>query len=75
MICNTFLADFDEDNEIGRSDLNKILRCLTRNELTEKEMSFVVDKVRFEIFITRHLYIYQKDALCVCLFVCLFVQV
>lgn len=48
--CLTLLADFDEDKELGRNDLHKTLRCLSRNELTEEEMSFVVNKVRFEFF-------------------------
>ncbi|CAE1156223.1 CIB2 [Acanthosepion pharaonis] len=39
------IYDFDEDKELGRNDLHKTLRCLSRNELTEEEMSFVVNKV------------------------------
>ncbi|XP_045156241.2 calcium and integrin-binding family member 2-like [Mercenaria mercenaria] len=39
------IYDFDGDNFLNRFDLEKTLRCLTRNELTVDEVSFIVDKV------------------------------
>ncbi|XP_052796384.1 calcium and integrin-binding family member 3-like [Mya arenaria] len=39
------IYDFDGDNHLSRYDLQQTLRCLTRNGLTEEEISFVVDKV------------------------------
>lgn len=39
------IYDFDGDSFLNRIDLERTLRCLTRNELTEEEVSFVVEKV------------------------------
>lgn len=39
------IYDFDCDNYISRDDLEKTLTCLTKNELTDEEKQFVVDKV------------------------------
>ncbi|KAL5005510.1 hypothetical protein ScPMuIL_018966 [Solemya velum] len=39
------IYDFDTDNYLNKKDLEKTLLCLTRNELTSEEVSFVVDKV------------------------------
>ncbi len=30
---------------IGKSDLEKTIRCLTREELTEEEVEFITDRV------------------------------
>ncbi|XP_064608428.1 calcium and integrin-binding family member 3-like [Liolophura sinensis] len=39
------IYDFDGDNYLGRGDLEKTLRSLTRNELSSDDVEFVVDKV------------------------------
>lgn len=39
------IYDFDGDNYLGKEDLRSTLRCLTRNELSEEEVEFVVEKV------------------------------
>lgn len=39
------IYDFDGDNYLNRLDLELTLRCLTRNELTKDEISFIVEKV------------------------------
>ena len=44
-ICHSAFTDFDGDSFLNRIDLERTLRCLTRNELTEEEVSFVVEKV------------------------------
>ncbi|XP_062575707.1 mesenchyme-specific cell surface glycoprotein-like [Saccostrea cucullata] len=38
-------TDFDGDNYLGKEDLQCTLKCLTRNELSEEELNFVVEKV------------------------------
>lgn len=45
--CYWFIRwiDFDGDNYLGKEDLRSTLRCLTRNELSEEEVEFVVEKV------------------------------
>lgn len=45
--CYSFIRwiDFDGDNYLGKEDLRSTLRCLTRNELSEEEVEFVVEKV------------------------------
>ena len=40
-----FIVDFDCDNYISRDDLERTLTCLTKNELTDDEKQFVIDKV------------------------------
>ena len=40
-----FILDFDGDNFLNKTDLERTLRCLTRNELTAEEVAFVVEKV------------------------------
>ena len=39
------ISDFDSDSFLNRIDLERTLRCLTRSELTQEEVSFVVEKV------------------------------
>lgn len=39
------IYDFDGDNFLDDLDLQNTLRCLTRNELTEDEIAFIVEKV------------------------------
>ncbi|CAL1548694.1 unnamed protein product, partial [Lymnaea stagnalis] len=39
------IYDYDGDNFLGRSDLEKTLKVLTQNSLTSEETKFVVDKV------------------------------
>lgn len=39
------IYDFDGDNFLNREDLEQTLLCLTRKELTDEEVSFVIEKV------------------------------
>jgi len=39
------IYDHDQDDLIGRSDLEKVLRCLTREELTDDEVQFIIDRI------------------------------
>ncbi|KAK3097113.1 hypothetical protein FSP39_006498 [Pinctada imbricata] len=39
------IYDFDGDNYLNKQDLELTLKCLTKEELTPEEVSFVVDKV------------------------------
>ena len=41
-----FLEDFDRDEYIGRDDLERSVRCLTREELTNEEVEFIADRVK-----------------------------
>lgn len=43
-LCH-FLQDFNDDDFICKSDLEKTLNKLTRNELTEDEVRMVCEKV------------------------------
>lgn len=39
------IYDFDEDDQLGRDDLSKMIRCLTRDELTDEEVEFIIERV------------------------------
>jgi len=39
------VTDFDGDNFIGRHDLKQTLSRLSRDELSDEEAAFIVDKV------------------------------
>ncbi len=38
--------DFDNDDHIGHVDMGNIIRSVTRNELSAKDVQFVTDRVR-----------------------------
>lgn len=42
------IYDFDGDNFLSTMDIEKTIKCLTRNELTDEEVSFIVGKVMQE---------------------------
>ncbi|KRX35358.1 Calcium and integrin-binding family member 2, partial [Trichinella sp. T8] len=42
------IYDFDQDNMIGRDDIEKAIRCLTREELTEDEVEFIISRIMDE---------------------------
>uniref|UniRef100_A0A915JY70 EF-hand domain-containing protein n=1 Tax=Romanomermis culicivorax TaxID=13658 RepID=A0A915JY70_ROMCU len=39
------IYDFDMDDKIGKEDLEKTLRCLTREELSQEEVDFIIERV------------------------------
>lgn len=41
---NTF-SDFDGDDYLNQDDLSKIIRCLTRDELSDDEIGFITARV------------------------------
>lgn len=41
------VSDFDGDDQLGHDDLEKMIRCLTRDELTDEEVEFIIDRVCF----------------------------
>ncbi|XP_041367026.1 calcium and integrin-binding family member 3-like isoform X2 [Gigantopelta aegis] len=43
------IYDYDNDNVLNRDDLERFVTALTKNELTEEEMHFVVSKVLEEV--------------------------
>ncbi len=40
-----YLSDFDGDDNLNKNDLEQTIRYLTRDELNEDEILFVVDRV------------------------------
>ncbi|VDP09740.1 unnamed protein product [Soboliphyme baturini] len=42
------IFDFDKDGRIGRSDLNHLVHSLTREELGEDEVEFIIDRIMDE---------------------------
>ena len=46
-IYQSFLVDFDDDNLIGKQDLEKAVNCLARKELEEDMVTFICDKVSY----------------------------
>ncbi len=39
------ISDFDRDDMIGREDIEKTIRGLTREELSQEEIDFIIDRV------------------------------
>ncbi|VDM94889.1 unnamed protein product [Thelazia callipaeda] len=39
------IYDFDGDDQLGHDDLSKIIRCLTRDELSDEEVEFIIERV------------------------------
>jgi Ca2+-binding EF-hand superfamily protein len=39
------VSDFDGDDQLGHDDLGRMIRCLTRDELTDEEVEFIIDRV------------------------------
>lgn len=39
------IYDFDGDDQLGHDDLSKMIRCLTRDELTDEEVEFIIERV------------------------------
>uniref|UniRef100_A0A5S6QEW8 EF-hand domain-containing protein n=1 Tax=Trichuris muris TaxID=70415 RepID=A0A5S6QEW8_TRIMR len=42
------IYDFDQDGMIGHDDLEKAIRCMTREELTEEEVEFIINRIMDE---------------------------
>lgn len=38
-------SDFDQDDFLGKDDLEKTIRALTRDELAQDEIEFIIDRV------------------------------
>lgn len=43
----SFFLDFDGDDQLGHDDLSKMIRCLTRDELADEEVEFIIERVCF----------------------------
>ncbi|CEF67430.1 Calcium and integrin-binding protein 1 [Strongyloides ratti] len=39
------IYDFDGDDQIGHDDLSKMIRCLTRDELSDEEVEFIIERI------------------------------
>ncbi|VDN29134.1 unnamed protein product [Gongylonema pulchrum] len=39
------IYDFDGDDQLGHDDLSKMIRCLTRDELSDEEVEFIIERV------------------------------
>lgn len=40
-----FFEDFDQDDFLGKDDLEKTIRALTRDEMGQDEVEFMIDRV------------------------------
>ncbi|KAI6181972.1 Calcium and integrin-binding family member 2 [Aphelenchoides fujianensis] len=39
------IYDYDGDDQLGHDDLSKTIRCLTRDELTDEEVEFIIERI------------------------------
>ncbi|KAI6182455.1 Calcium and integrin-binding family member 2 [Aphelenchoides bicaudatus] len=39
------IYDFDGDDQLGHDDLSKMIRCLTRDELNDEEVEFIIERI------------------------------
>ncbi|KAH7666430.1 calcium and integrin binding family member 2 [Aphelenchoides avenae] len=39
------IYDFDGDDYLGHDDLSRMIRCLTRDELTDEEVEFIIERI------------------------------
>jgi len=39
------IYDYDGDDQLGHDDLSKMIRCLTRDELTDEEVEFIIERI------------------------------
>uniref|UniRef100_A0AC35TIP3 Calcium and integrin-binding family member 2 n=1 Tax=Rhabditophanes sp. KR3021 TaxID=114890 RepID=A0AC35TIP3_9BILA len=39
------IYDFDNDEQIGHDDLSKMIRALTRDELSDEEVEFIIERI------------------------------
>uniref|UniRef100_A0A0N4Z2L0 Calcium and integrin-binding family member 2 n=1 Tax=Parastrongyloides trichosuri TaxID=131310 RepID=A0A0N4Z2L0_PARTI len=39
------IYDFDGDDQIGHDDLSRMIRCLTRDELSDEEVEFIIERI------------------------------
>uniref|UniRef100_A0A1I7XNP5 Calcium and integrin binding family member 2 n=1 Tax=Heterorhabditis bacteriophora TaxID=37862 RepID=A0A1I7XNP5_HETBA len=39
------IYDFDSDDHLGHDDLSKMIRSLTRDELTDEEVEFIIERI------------------------------
>ncbi|KAI6192731.1 Calcium and integrin-binding family member 2 [Aphelenchoides besseyi] len=46
------IYDYDNDDQLGHDDLSKTIRCLTRDELSDEEVEFIIER-EFEHAISR----------------------
>jgi hypothetical protein len=47
-----YFPDFDGDDNLNKNDLEQAIRYLTRDELNEDEILFIVDRVRVDVATT-----------------------
>ena len=41
----SIFIDYDGDDHLGHDDLSKMIRSLTRDELTDEEVEFIIERV------------------------------
>ncbi|KAI6202994.1 Calcium and integrin-binding family member 2 [Aphelenchoides besseyi] len=39
------IYDYDNDDQLGHDDLSKTIRCLTRDELSDEEVEFIIERI------------------------------
>ncbi|TKR59600.1 hypothetical protein L596_029248 [Steinernema carpocapsae] len=39
------IYDYDGDDQLGHDDLSKMIRCLTRHELSDEEVEFIIERI------------------------------
>uniref|UniRef100_A0A915CU71 EF-hand domain-containing protein n=1 Tax=Ditylenchus dipsaci TaxID=166011 RepID=A0A915CU71_9BILA len=39
------IYDFDNDEQLGHDDLSRMIRCLTRDELADEEVEFIIERI------------------------------
>ncbi|KAK0428386.1 hypothetical protein QR680_010769 [Steinernema hermaphroditum] len=39
------IYDYDGDDQLGHDDLSKMIRCLTRDELSDEEVEFIIERI------------------------------
>ncbi|KAI1730710.1 EF-hand domain pair domain-containing protein [Ditylenchus destructor] len=39
------IYDFDNDEHLGHDDLSRMIRCLTRDELSDEEVEFIIERI------------------------------
>uniref|UniRef100_A0A0K0DHB9 EF-hand domain-containing protein n=1 Tax=Angiostrongylus cantonensis TaxID=6313 RepID=A0A0K0DHB9_ANGCA len=44
-ILGNIFVDFDNDDLLGHDDLSKMIRSLTRDELTDEEVEFIIERI------------------------------
>jgi len=60
------MADFDGDQYLGKEDLEQVINAITRDTLTDDEVSYICDKVYFCLHALQSLIVLQQSELLAC---------